>query len=259
MPDLSHKVTIKTPSQIKIMEEGGKKLAKIKEELENQIEVGVCATDIEDLATDLIKKGGGKPSFKMVPGYHWSTCININAGLVHGIPKSSVKINREDIVSVDVGFYYKGFHTDTSFSKYLGKDKKRKKFLLVGKEALRAAINKTYSGKRVYDLSKAMEDVLKREKLTPIKALVGHGIGKNLHEEPQIPCFVQGSRKESPKLAKGMTIAIEVMYTKGREAVELESDRWTITTSDGKISALFEETVLVTSKGPRVLTVTNKL
>jgi len=257
MPELSHKVTIKTPSQIKLMEEGGKRLARIKAELKKSIKVDVSADKIEQLATKLIEKEGGKPSFKMVQGYNWSTCVNINEGLVHGIPKSSIIFSRGDVVSVDVGLYFKGFHTDTSLTLYLGKDEKIIGFLAVGKEALGAAINKARVGGRVYDLSKVMQDTIERAKLTPIKALVGHGIGKQLHEEPQIPCFVHGERKNSPRLIDGMTIAIEVMYTRGNEAVELADDRWTIATSDGKISALFEETVLVTKKGPRVLTVLN--
>ena len=257
MPELSYKVTIKTPSQIKLMEEGGKRLARIKTKLKESIEVGVSASEIELSATKLIEKEGGKPSFKMVQGYNWSTCINVNAGLVHGIPKSSIIFSPDDIVSVDVGLYFKGFHTDTSFTVYLGKDEKIVEFLAVGKEALRAAINKTRAGGRVYDLSKVMQDTIEKAKLTPIRALVGHGIGRQLHEEPQIPCFVYGEKINSPGLVEGMAIAIEVMYAKGNKAVELASDKWTITTSDGKISALFEETVLVTKKGPRVLTVLN--
>jgi methionyl aminopeptidase len=244
---------IKSKKDIEIISEGGEKLARIKAHLKEKINVGVSALEIEDLAVKLIKKEGGKSSFKMVPNYNWATCVNLNEGVVHGIPKSEMVFKKGDIVSVDVGIYYKGFHTDTSFSVSV-KDDKHEKFLSVGKKALEEAIKQAKPGNRVYDISKTIEKVLKEGNCVPVKALVGHGIGKDLHEEPQIPCFVNGKRKDYPDIPEGAVLAIEVMYTKEDGKVRLASDGWTIETHDGKISALFEETVAVTKKGPIIIT-----
>lgn len=257
MPKVAKGIFIKTDEEIKIMMEGGKRLFKIKNEVKKNIKEGVKASEIEDIVTDLIKKAGGKPSFKMVPGYSWSTCVNVNDGLVHGIPKDSVVFNQGDIVSVDVGIYYKGFHTDTSFSVGVGIDKDKQEFLKAGEKTLLKAIEQTRPGNRIYDISEKIEQTLKKHKLSPVKALVGHGIGKKLHEEPQVPCFVRGAKNDSPTIVKGMVLAIEVMYAKGRGTVRLDEDGWTIATRDGKISALFEETVAIGSKGPLVLTESN--
>ena len=241
---------LKTDAEIRIMHEGGKKLSKIKEALLEQIRVGKNANDVENLADILIQKAGGKPSFKMVPGYRWATCVNVNAGLVHGIPCKEVVFKEGDIVSVDLGILYKGFHADSSFSEGIGLDKEMQKFLDVGKAALQNAIKKCVSGGRIYDISGAIEKTVKAAEYEPIRALVGHGIGRNLHEDPQIPCFVPGDRKESMRIEKGMVLAIEVMYAKGKPDVYLDKDGWTISMRDGKMSGLFEETVAVTKNGP---------
>lgn len=244
----------KTSEEIKIMAEGGKKLAKIKKEIKEKIDVGVSAWEIEKLATALIKKAGAKPSFKMVPNYLWSTCVNVDKGVVHGIPKKEVVFKNGDLVSVDMGLFYKGFHTDSSFSVVVGKDEKKEKLLLSGEKALDLAIRKARVGNRVFDMSKAIQESLKKDGLTPITALVGHGIGKKLHEEPRIPCFVKGKREDSPIIPEGAALAIEVMYTNGGNEILLEDDGWTISTKDGSLAGLFEETVVVTKKGPLVLT-----
>jgi len=235
------------------MSEGGRKLAEVKARLKEKIDVGVSAMEIEDLAVKLIEKEGGESSFKMVPNYEWATCVNLNEGVVHGIPKQEMVFENGDIVSVDVGIYYKGFHTDTSFSVSV-KDDKHEKFLNVGKEALEKAIKQAKPGNRVYDISETIEKVLKKGNCLPIKVLVGHGIGKELHEEPQIPCFVNGKREDYPLIPEGAALAIEIMYTKGDGNVRVATDGWTIETRDGKISALFEETVVVTKKGPIIIT-----
>jgi methionyl aminopeptidase len=254
MPSFSSPVTIKTRDEIKTMQKGGKKLAKVKDELKTLVKNGTKATEIEELATKLIVKEGGKPSFKMVPGYYWTTCVNINSGLVHGIPKDTIIFKRNDLVSVDLGMFYKGFHTDTSFSKVVEGEDELKSFLKIGERALKNAIKKAIPGMRIYDISKEIEDTLKLKKLNPIKSLVGHGIGRNLHEEPEIPCFIHGRREETLKILPGMTFAIEVMYSKGSGEIEITEDGWTIRTRDGKISALFEETIAVTEEGTMILT-----
>lgn len=250
-------ITIKTSSEMKIMKNGGKKLGQIKKELIQKTKEGVSAADIEKLACALIKKQSGTPSFKMVPGYSWATCVNINEGVVHGIPKKTIIFKKGDVVSIDLGIFYKGFHNDTSFSVAISPTKDIKEFLKVGEEALKAAIDQAVLGNRIYDISKAMEDVLTKNSFQPVEALVGHGIGKNLHEQPQIPCFVNAKRDKTLAIPEGATFAIEVMYTMGQPGIQVEEDGWTIRVKDGKISGLFEETVAISSNGPIVLTQIN--
>lgn len=247
-------ITIKTSSEMKKMKEGGKRLGQVKKELIRQIKEGVSAAEIEELACALIKKQGGTPSFKMVPGYSWAACVNINEGIVHGIPKKTIVFKKGDVISVDLGMFYKGFHTDTAFTKCISPSKDMKKFLKVGKKALKAAIDQAIPGNRIYDISKVIEDVLKENNLRPIEALVGHGVGRNLHEQPQIPCFTKVKRDKTLVIPEGATFAIEVMYTIGSPEIQVEKDGWTIRVKGGKISGLFEETVAISSNGPIVLT-----
>ena len=254
MPRIKAGVSIKTPDEIKIMQEGGIKLSGVKEKIRKEVKIGMRASDIEDIAQSEIKKAGGKASFAMVPGYSWATCVNVNEGVVHGIPHKSVKFKKGDLVSVDVGMFFKGYHTDTSFSIGLDVDKKLNDFMKAGQKSLDNAIGKAQIGNKIYDLSEAMQGTLKSAGLSPVRSLVGHGIGRNLHEEPQIPCFILGERKDSVDIVEGMVLAIEVMYTKGNPRVITQEDGWTIAIASGRISALYEETVAVTSSGPLVLT-----
>lgn len=247
----------KAKKELETMKEGGRKLGRIKKRLQDEVSVGKTAEDIEDLAQKLIKEAGGKPSFMMVPNYNWATCVNVNEGVVHGIPKKGVVFKKGDVVSVDVGLYYNGFHTDTSFTVGLNPTKEVEKFLEVGKKALKNAIKKARPGGRIYDISKEMQDGLEKAGYEPIRALVGHGIGKNLHEPPQIPCFVSGKREKTAEIPENATFAIEIMYTMGDSGVGLDQDGWTISTQDGKISAISEETVAATAGGPLVLTEAN--
>lgn len=249
-----NKIIIKSTEDQKKMAEGGKKLAKIKKKLVEKIKIGTNAQEIDKLAEEMISKAGGDSSFKMVPNYHWTTCININDGVVHGIPKKEIVFTSGDIISVDVGMFYKGFHTDTSFSVALEAEEEVQKFLEDGKKAMMAGIKMASPGKRIFDISEAIEISLAQNELTPVWSLVGHGVGKKLHEAPQIPCYASGKRKLSPVIEAGMVFAIEVMYTKGDGKVVLEDDGWTISTHDGTISALWEETVLVAEKGPKIIT-----
>lgn len=250
----TNRVIRKTSEEIEIMAEGGKKLGRIKKKLIGVIDEGVSASKIEDLAEKLIEAAGGEPSFKMVAGYSWATCVNVGKGVVHGIPKRQIVFKKGDIVSVDVGFFYKEFHTDTSFSVGASPIKEQIQFLNIGKSALKAGIEKAIPANKVFDISKAIQDTLEANNVSPIRALVGHGIGRNLHEAPQIPGFVKGKREQSPEIPEGAVLAIEVMYTKGKPDVELGDDGWTISTQDGKIAGLFEETVAVRADGPLVLT-----
>lgn len=243
------KVTIKTGAEIEIMAEGGRRLAEIRKRIVEAVRPGVTTLELERIADKLIVKAGGQASFKMVPGYSWATCINVNSVVVHGIP-GSYKIKSGDKVGIDIGFFYKGWHTDTSVT--VGGPER---FLGVGRLALKRAIGKARIGNRVWDLSEVMQTTVEQAGYAVVTALTGHGIGKKLHEEPAVPCFVVGERKYSVELKAGMVVAIEVMYNEGSSEVKyVNDDGWTIGTLDGKISGLFEDTVAVTNQGPVVLT-----
>ncbi len=249
-----HKINLKTPEEIEIMAEAGQKLHRVREQVRKAVKAGVSAWDIEALTTKLILEEGAKPSFKMVPGYRWSTCINVNDGVVHGIPKKETVLQDNDIVSVDLGLYFKGFHSDTAFSVYLGDDPKIKNFLLLGQETLKKAIAQTKKGKKIGDISKAIESNLEKAGARPIYSLTGHGIGRELHEYPHIPGFVSGAREEHLEIVPGMVLAVEIMYTNGSGDIKIDKDGWTLRTRDAKIAALFEETVAIGEKGSSVLT-----
>jgi methionyl aminopeptidase len=248
------KIRLKTPEEIKIMAEGGLKLREVKNKLAQKVAAGVNAKEIDDLAEMMILSSGGQPSFKMVPGYHWTTCVNINAGMVHGIPLESVIFKKGDLVSVDVGMFYKGFHTDTSISVGVEESAETKRFLQAGKNALNEAIKKVVPGNRIFDVSEATETNILEAGFSPVTSLIGHGVGRELHEDPYIPCFVPKSNWDNPEIVPGLVIAIEVMYTAGEPTLVKEKDGWTIATRDGKISGLFEETVAATPNGHIVLT-----
>jgi methionyl aminopeptidase len=250
----NQKTSPKTESEIKLMGEGGKCLSEIKQALKEVVEVGNNAWEIEKTAVKMLAKSGGKASFKMVPNYSWATCVNVNDGVVHGIPKKETIFKKGDVVSVDVGMYYKGYHTDTSFSVGLQVDSGVDKFLKAGSRALEKSIGAATVGNRIYDISKIMQDTIESQGYNVVKSLVGHGIGKNLHEFPGVPCYVEARRSLTPEIVEGSTLAIELMYNMGGSDVILGDDGWTIYTRDGTISALFEETVAVTAGGPLVLT-----
>lgn len=247
-------IKLKTSEEIKIMAEAGKKLSRVKNILSEAVKPGINALEIDNLAGDLIKKEGAEGSFTKVPGYSWYTCISVNEGLVHGIPRKEIVFKEGDVVSVDVGLFYRGFHSDTSITIGLNVDPETSKFLGAGRRALEKAISKTKAGNYIYDISKAIEDEIEGSGYSTIKSLVGHGVGRDLHEDPQIPCFVPGRINDSPKITAGMVLAVEVMYAMGGDKTEVLEDGWTIVMRDGKISALFEETVAVTQTGTKVLT-----
>ena len=247
-------IDIKTPEEMEIMAEGGARLRRVKNALASAVKIGVSALDIENLAMKLINEEGALPSFTKVENYRWATCISVNEGIVHGIPKKETIFKKGDLVSVDVGIFYKGFHTDTSISVGLDLTPENARFFETGRTALKKAIREAKPGKYIFDISKAIEDTITGAGYTPLRALVGHGVGRELHEEPQIPCFVPDGTSRGPKIVPGMVLAIEVMYTQGKSDIGVTEDGWTIVMRDGKISALFEETVCVTTKGPQVIT-----
>lgn len=236
------------------MTAGGALLSQIRSQVVESIRPGITAQKLDQLAERLIIRSGGKPSFKRVPGYKYATCINLNQGVVHGIPGSQ-KIKNGDFASVDIGFYYRGYHTDAATTVLVGKgSKQHQSFLETGKIALKKAISKAKPGNRVEDISRAIQRTIKDAGYSCSKSLTGHGIGRNLHEEPPIPCIVPEISENSPLLKAGQTLAVEVIYAMGREELELKSDGWTLVTKDGKRAALFEETVLIKKNKPLILT-----
>ena len=239
--------------QAKAQIEGGRLLAKIKKQLNNLCKPGTDLANIDKKAEKLLLKTGGKPSFKMVPGYHWSTCININDGIVHGIPKGLLKSG--DLVTLDIGLFYQGFHTDTSSSFLIGNGtKSAQQFLQVGKKTLQQAISQAKVGNRVWDISETIQQGVEAAGFSVVRNLTGHGVGEQLHQEPAIPCFTVGSKTNSPILTKDQAIAIELMYCQGNWATKTDEDDWTISTEDGLLSAVFEETVIITKGKPIVTT-----
>jgi len=239
--------------KIESMREGGKNLGRIKKELSFFSKPGVTFEQIESEAQRLIKKAGMLPSFSTVPGYDWATCIMKNEEVCHGIPKNKV-VKDGDIITIDIGLINNGFHLDTTITFPVGEvDNQIKHFLEIGKKSLKKAIQRAKIGNSVYDISQAMEKPLKKNGYGVVFQLTGHGVGEELHMEPAIPCVPSRSDKNI-KLYEGQTLAIENMYTMGSPVLKEGSDGWTYRTIDGSISGMFEESVLITKKGPEILT-----
>ena len=242
-------------NKLQAMREGGLILGSIRESLYNYTQVGVSPAQIELEAQRLLKEAGVEPSFNKVPGYHWATCVTRNEQVVHGIPTTNTPFVSGDMVMVDVGVYHLGYHTDCAFTKVVGKSTKEKdRFLEAGLEGINLAIGVIKAGERIGAISEAMQQTLDRYGYCATKELTGHGVGKNLHEEPMIPNIILGPKKNSPKMYNGQTLAIEIIYVAGKPDLFLEDDGWTISTKDGKLSAVFEETVEVTADGFSILT-----
>lgn len=235
------------------MREGGAKLSRVKQRLAEFVVAGKTFEAIEAKAQELIKAEGAVPSFSTVPGYHWATCLMINEGMCHGIPQHKT-LQNGDVLKIDVGLIWKGYHLDTTTTVAIGEvSDKVKTFLEVGQRSLKKAINKASVGNTVYDISAAMQRVVEGQGYSCVYQLCGHGIGKELHAEPEIPCLAQ-KRDKQKKLKLGQTIAVEIMYAAGNAYLEVAEDGWTYETADGSLAGMFEETVLIGPKGPEVLT-----
>lgn len=240
--------------QIKAQIAGGQLLSQVKSQLIDLAKPGISLSYIDNQAEKLLLATGGKPSFKMVSGYHWSTCININDGIVHGIPHEHLTIKSGDLVTIDVGLYFQGFHTDTSISFFVGKTtKSNQKFLTTGQLTLEKAISVATPNHTVWDISHVIQTQIENAGYNVVRDLTGHGVGKRLHQEPAIPCYTQGDKLHSPVLYQNQVLAIEVMYTRGDWHLVKSSDDWTLSTQDKSLSAVFEETVIVQPQ-PQVVT-----
>lgn len=242
-------------NKLKAMTQGGAILGRVRQALYNFTVVGVTPAQIEQQAKTLIKAEGAELSFTKVPGYRWATCINLNDGIVHGIPSSTIPLKSGDLVTVDVGVFYHGYHTDAAFSKVVGQSNQTKdRFLKAGMEGLKNALASVKAGAHIGEISEAMESTLKKYGYQATRELTGHGVGKELHEEPMISNVVVTPTAKTPVMEEGQTLAIEIIYVEGKPALVLEEDGWTISTKDGTLSAVFEETVVVTLDGCSILT-----
>ncbi len=261
---------ITSSDKISAITTGGQLLATIRDRLVDEIRPGAIPLEIDNLAKKLIYQVGGKPSFLTVTGYHWATCFSINSGVVHGIPTRE-PIHEGDKVGLDIGLYYKGFHTDTAWTKLVqsslpcrqaGKFKVNNtidKFLDTGKLALDRAIGQAQPGNRIGHISQAIGQTVQQAGYSVVKTLVGHGVGKKLHEPPQIPGVLTHPLEKTPQLRIGMVIAIEVIYNMGRSEITYKNeDGWSLVTADGSLSGLFEHTVYISEKGPVILTQSQK-
>lgn len=248
-------IKLKTEEEIQIMKVGGKKLRNVLKKLEPEIKAGVTTREIDNKAEKLILDEGGSPSFKRVKGYSWTTCLSINEQIVHTPPSARV-VKEGDLLTLDIGLFYKGYHVDYATSILIGQsNKKIDNFLDTGKDALIKAISQVKIGNYLYKISEKIEETICNKGYFIIKQLTGHGIGRELHEDPYIPGYADRSINNKFKIKQGLTIAIEVIYSFGTEEIKYEKDNnWSIITADNSLSACFEHTVAVSKTKVEVLT-----
>ncbi len=257
-------IDIKTPNEISVMSEGGKILGEVLRKVLSKVEPGVSELELDNFAEKLIKDRGAEPGFKKVKGYKHTICVSINDVVVHGVP-TGYRLKEGDIIGIDCGVYYKGFNTDAAqtlrvksqISNLKSQNDKDEvdRFLETGKQALEEAIKVAKVGNRVGHISRTIQHIVEGQGYSVVRSLVGHGVGRKLHEEPEVPGFLARKIEDTPKLRIGMTIAIEVIYNMGkRDVIYSNDDGWTIKTKDKSLSGLFERTVAVTKEGPLLLT-----
>jgi len=245
-------VTIKSEREIQLMREAGKILAEVHNQLEEIIAPGITTLDIDRKGEELIRKAGCIPSFKGYEGYPASICVSVNDEVVHGIPNKKHRLFEGDIVSLDAGVIYNGYQSDAARSYGVGKiTKEAQRLLDVTKESFFKGIEFARAGNHLYDISSAIQKYVEGNGFSVVRDLVGHGIGKDLHEEPQIPNFKPIGK--GIKLRPGMTLAIEPMVNAGKYEVWILEDDWTVVTRDGTNSAHYENTVLITDGDPEIL------
>lgn len=246
-------VTIKSAREIELMRESGRLLAIVHDELGKAIRPGISTKDIDELGEKLIRSFGCVPNFLNYQGYPASICVSVNNEVVHGIPRRDRILQEGDIVSLDAGLIYKGYHSDAARTHAVGKiSPEAEKLIKVTKQSFFEGIKMAKSGQHLFDISNAIDAYVTSFGYGIVRDLVGHGIGTKLHEEPQIPNFRQ--RRRGPRLQAGMTLAVEPMINMGTGDVEWLDDDWTVVTADGAYSAHYENTILITDSEPEILT-----
>lgn len=246
-------INLKTPHELMLMRRAGNRLARVVEELKAACQPGVTTEDLDQLANRRIRARGGRPGFLGYQGYQKSICTSINEVAVHGIPGPR-RIAAGDIVSLDLGLVIDGFWADMGCTVVVGEvPAETRRLVQVTDECLDLAIEAAQPGGRLGDVSSAVQRHAEEAGFSVIRQFVGHGIGRNMHEDPQVPNFgVPGS---GPELKPGMVLAIEPMINQGDPDVVIHDDGWTVSTADGKLSSYREHTVAITAGGPRVMTI----
>ncbi len=247
-------VSIKSEREIELMRQAGKILAKVHEELGKAVKPGISTWEIDRLGEELIRSYDCVPNFLNYHGYPASVCVSVNEEVVHGIPSKERILKEGDIVSLDAGLIYRGYHSDAARTHFVGNvNAEVKKLVEETKNSFFEGIKMAKAGNHLYDISNAIDAYISKFGYGIVRDLVGHGIGTNLHEDPQIPNFRQSRR--GLKLQPGMTLAIEPMINMGRADVEWLSDDWTVVAEDGLPSAHYENTILITDGEPEILTI----
>jgi methionyl aminopeptidase len=247
----------KSQPEIDAMARAGRVVADTLAVIGEALRAGITTKELDDTAEEYIRSQGGVPTFKGYHGFPASICTSPNSMVVHGIP-GPYALNEGDLLSIDVGVTLDGFVADSAYTFAVGEIAPDSQRLLdAGQAALEAGIEEARAGKRVGDISAAVQRTTEAAGFSVVRSLVGHGIGRSMHEEPQIPNFGRPGR--GPILAPGMTLAIEPMINAGSPEVVVAADRWSISTQDGALSAHFEHTVAVTEEGPRILTLAGVL
>ncbi len=244
---------VKTEEEIELMRESSRLVAGTLEMLRQMIAPGVKTCDLDRAAEDFIKSHDAIPAFKGYRGFPANICTSVNSEVVHGIPGSR-ELEEGDIISIDVGVLKGGYYGDGAATFPVGSiDEEAERLLEVTRNALMAGVAAAKDGNHIVDISQAVQSVVEKEGFSVVTDLVGHGIGQQMHEEPQVPNFVVPGR--SPLLKSGMTLAIEPMVNAGGSEVVVRGDGWTFVTKDGRLSAHFEHTVVVRDDGAEILTV----
>lgn len=242
----------KTEEEIELIRKSADILGRAHAEVAKNIKVGVTTSALDKLAYEYITKNGGKPSFKGYKGYPSSLCISVNEVVVHGLP-GDYELKEGDIISIDCGVFLNGFHSDSAYTYPVGAiSEENKKLLEITKQSLYLGIAQSLPGNRTGDIGYAVQSFVEKEGYSVVRELVGHGVGKSLHEEPEVPNY--GKRGSGVKLQERMVIAIEPMVNLGKKNIFQEKDGWTIRTVDRKPSAHFEHTVVVMKEKAEILT-----
>ena len=247
-------IQLKSQREIEIMARGGRILAETVKLMERSVKPGMTTADLDKIAEDFIRShAGAKPSFKGLYNFPASICSSINNEIVHGIPSRKRMLIEGDVVSIDVGVFYEGYHTDSATTVAVGQvSEESRRLLQVTRDALEAGVLAALPGNHLGDIGAAVQQVVESAGFSVVRDLVGHGIGTGFHEEPQVPNY--GKPKRGIRLVPGLTIAIEPMVNVGKPGIRTMPDKWTVVTVDGTRSAHFEHTVAITESGPRVLT-----
>ena len=246
-------VTIKSAKEIELMREAGRLLEIVHVEMGNMIRPGISTMDINEFGDKLIRKLGCIPNFLNYGGFPASICVSVNEEVVHGIPRRDRILKEGDIVSLDAGLIYKGYHSDAARTHAVGKiDPRVQNLVDVTRRSFFEGIKMARAGNHLFDISAAIDDYVSRFGYGIVRDLVGHGIGTSLHEDPQVPNFRE--KRKGMKLVPGMTLAVEPMINMGTWKVVWQEDKWTVVTKDRKPSAHYENTILITDGEPEILT-----